>query len=326
MVQLDLDPTVLGVGAIGAILLLCFLCLRNVKEGNDISENTTPAVVAAAVQKPKKKHKSKSKSNSASKAANSSASDLSALSNTNKIPEINEELTVKVEEPPQVQDEDISDSFVYSEETIRKAKKAKETPEQKAIRLERQKAIKTVKNTSNEDEILIARSASPVEIIPVITETVIPSAQTSHFDGWAVVEDKRKIKVKKAGDEDGSLTENASSTRLDELNTVVEESAAATTPVIDSVISQITVESRKLGLLIGPKGVTKIGLQTATSTEIVMPKVEKDFNGPVEIVVTGPADGVARAVHAMNELCSKGYCNLLADADFHEGYVAVHPR
>jgi hypothetical protein len=38
-------------------------------------------------------------------------------------------------------------------------------------------------------------------------------------------------------------------------------------------------------------GVTKIGLQTATNTEITMPKVEKDFVGSVTITVTGPAEG-----------------------------------
>jgi hypothetical protein len=36
--------------------------------------------------------------------------------------------------------------------------------------------------------------------------------------------------------------------------------------------------------------------------------------------------GVDRAVHALNELCSKGYSTLLAAPDFHEGYVEVKPK
>jgi rRNA processing protein Krr1/Pno1 len=95
---------------------------------------------------------------------------------------------------------------------------------------------------------------------------------------------------------------------------------------VETVTKALTVEARKLGLLIGPKGVTKIGLQTATGTDIQMPKVEKDFNGPVEITITGTDEGVERALFALNEMVVKGYSTILASPDFHEGYVEVKPK
>jgi polyribonucleotide nucleotidyltransferase len=51
--------------------------------------------------------------------------------------------------------------------------------------------------------------------------------------------------------------------------------AAPTVPVAEKVSESITVESKKIGLLIGPKGLTKMGIQTATGTTITMPRNEK---------------------------------------------------
>jgi hypothetical protein len=227
--------------------------------------------------------------------------------------------------------DDTEDMFVMSE-AMKKAKKAKETQEQKEARVERQRAAKAL-----EKKVADAEAAAAAARFAEAANAQISAAAPSSFDGWAVVEGSRKAKGKKsdASDEEspGPVSSSAdpapgqrkSTASASPAPTPVEEPAAPSVPV-DLVTTLVNADARKLGLLIGPKGVTKIGLQTATGTEIVMPKVEKDHTGSVEISVTGPAVGVARAVHALNELCTKGYCNLLAGADFHEGYVEVKPK
>lgn len=243
------------------------------------------------------------------------------------------EVTKKTEFEDDEHDADDEDMALLakSSEVTKKAKKAKETAEQKAARLQRQKAAKATKQIESVETATAAETNAPRPNAANEVEPMIETASSlPTYDGWAVVEDKRKVRGKKdAGDVDeGGETVEAPSSSTAELAPspipdTGDESAATD---VDSVTTQVKVEARKLGLLIGPKGVTKIGMQTATGTEISMPKVEKDYKGSTEISVTGPAEGVARAVHAINELCSKGYCNLLAAEDFHEGYVAVHPR
>ena len=60
--------------------------------------------------------------------------------------------------------------------------------------------------------------------------------------------------------------------------------------------------------------------------EINTPKGERDTTSPIIITVAGPAEGVSRAIKAINELVSKGYTKLLAGEDFKEGSLEVHPR
>ena len=64
----------------------------------------------------------------------------------------------------------------------------------------------------------------------------------------------------------------------------------------------------------------------ATGVEINTPKGERDATSPIIITVAGPAEGVSRAIKAINELVSKGYTKLLAGEDFKEGSLEVHPR
>jgi len=86
----------------------------------------------------------------------------------------------------------------------------------------------------------------------------------------------------------------------------------------------VTVEAKKAGLLIGPKGSTKIGIQTATETDIAMPKTEKDQAGTIDLVVTGGTESnVGKAVKAILDLCQKGYTALLGGDGFCEGSITV---
>lgn len=360
--MLELDPVVLfAVGTAVVGIATVALCVMTAPPAT-VKEKTTTA------PKPKKKSKS-SKKSSAGKSGYSSHGQSSADERPKPtIASSKKEKQTAPNPPPEPvetssttpvddddQDDDDDDAMaqlaknVSVDEVAKRAKKSKETAEQKAARLQRQKAAKAAKK-SETVEGTVAPSTSATANTPHSAAaaddfgaTPGDAASAPTFDGWAVVEDKRKVKTKKdAGDgEDAAESPDTPSDHADaaasvgpaagdsgaeSASTSAATAAAPPPPVVDSVTTQVTVESRKLGLLIGPKGVTKIGMQTATGTEIIMPKVEKDFNGPTEISVTGPAEGVARAVDAINELCVKGYCNLLAADDFHEGYVAVHPR
>jgi rRNA processing protein Krr1/Pno1 len=144
---------------------------------------------------------------------------------------------------------------------------------------------------------------------------------------WAVVETKHKNKPKK--DEEGESTNNTNAAAPEP--EVVEppkeeEDDEPPAPTVEVVTSDVIVDASKLGLLIGPKGNTKIAIQQATGTIIQMPRAGKDVEGDVTIVVSGPQEGVNKAVAALNELASKGYANMLVPEGFQESYVAVHQK
>lgn len=344
--MVEVDPVILiaaGTAIVGFATVIA--CTRKSNSDTNIPSETEKIV---NISKSKKKSKpSKAKSSNSNEVRNDEASTETSISKTNtengKI--IIEPINVpsNIVETDNIISEEINNT---SEDMNKKSKKAKETPEQKASRLERQKSLKAVTKTTEKEKTVPSSSISSIPssgtgAISSSTENTSANSTTPVFDGWAVVEDKRKFKGKKTdidGIEEISMvaTPPSSSEPVIEVSNVIENgnTKSIEAPIVPTEVvpvkalstSKITVESRKLGLLIGPKGVTKIGLQIATGTEITMPKVEKDFSGPVEIAVTGPAEGVDTAIHALNELVSKGYCNLLADPDFYEGYVAVHPR
>ena len=182
-----------------------------------------------------------------------------------------------------------------------------------------------------------------------LAPTTTVAASSSHFDGWAVVEDKKgKAKLQKKAEAAAAAAAEAEAVAAavaaaaakkqskaaaaviesePAVTPVPEEPVTPPAPVVEMITHELTVDSKKVGLLIGPKGVTKTGIQNATATTIQMPKTDKDAPaGPVSISVTGPELGVKKAVQALNELITKGYCALLAPEDFQESYVAVHPK
>lgn len=97
-------------------------------------------------------------------------------------------------------------------------------------------------------------------------------------------------------------------------------------PEEPQLVTQIyTVDAKKLGYLIGPRGETRQSLQDKTGAKITMPKTERDTVGTVDITVCGVSEGVALALKALGELQLKGYSCLLGGDDFAEGSVSVHP-
>lgn len=329
--MVEVDPIILLAGTVVVGVVTVMSCMRGPKKAKEVVSApekpvTAPSVPVAAV-KPKKKSKPKSKSKSATvteQVAETKQVEVPVVAVAPvEVPVLEPEVSAPVEE-----EDKIDDMFVVNA-AAKRSKKSKESQEQKVARAEKQKVVTKVVKAEDDDEIFAQINAATYSSARDHYSNSQSSGNAPAFDGWAVVEDKRKLKVKKNEsanelDEIPALTPAAPPVLAGALSMVEEVS---TPPVpIDSVTKEITVEAKKLGLLIGPKGVTKIGLQHATGTEISMPKVEKDHTGPVQIVVTGTAEGVDRAIFALNEFVAKGYCALLSAPDFHEGYVEVKPK
>ena len=95
------------------------------------------------------------------------------------------------------------------------------------------------------------------------------------------------------------------------------------------VTKSVQIENRKLGIIIGPKGVTKIAIQTATNTEIITPRQvdvdNKDSSALVTVDVVGNVEWeVNAAIRAVKDMAMKGYCALLGGENFSEGSISVH--
>ena len=82
-----------------------------------------------------------------------------------------------------------------AEEEAKKSKKAKETPEQRAARLDRQRLAKVKKVEEEELSKTAAIQLAAVESKLVSRVSITGNiAQPVQVDGWAVVEDKRKVR------------------------------------------------------------------------------------------------------------------------------------
>eukprot|EP01034_Spumella_vulgaris_P021939 gene21940-28019_t len=199
------------------------------------------------------------------------------------------------------------------------SKKAKETPEQKAARVERQKA-KELRRVAIEEKLAAAALAGE-NFSDINSFNSSPVAQPQ-FDGWAVVEVK-KSKTKKENEEGDAPSTPVPVVVAPVANVPMEPYV----PAEETITVPMTVEARKIGLLIGPKGATKLGIQACTGATIEMPKTDKESTATTAIInVSGSKEAVDNALRALNELCTKGYAMMLSPADFQEGYVAIHPR
>lgn len=317
--MVEVDPTLIFAAAVTIVgIAAVAICSKpkedapsKKKEKAVISQSATPSL---SQSKPKKKARSKAKSKSKSE----NAEQVDAKVDTQSSPKASTDHT-QSKDSTHVRFDDAE-------------KQPKKKNKQKALSIPTSKKPvvfiaesvdeenSSDSDSSDDDDAAIIsidipkRPASP--LLEIIVSPPSPTASFTHTDGWAVVEDKRKIKVKKPD----SVEEPTS-------KPVVEESPTAfVAPIIESVTSEIRVDAKKLGLLIGSKGATRNAIQNATGTSIQMPKAEKDTVGTVAVTVTGTAAGVNKAITAMNELCIKGYCALLAADDFQESYVAVHSK
>ena len=248
--MVEVDPMVLiGIGSamVGIIGILFYSMSK--KDGNE-EINTEAAPKPKATAKPSKK-KSKSKTSKKADASSASESDFEVK----KVVKKTALAEPVISEPEIVEEEIVSEPevIVAPVETSTKSKKSKETPEQKASRVERQK---------------LARAAAE-DMIQPLPESVSVSA-TTHFDGWAVVE-KSKSKKGAAATTTEPTTEEVSAEESVEAPTevapeepfeqvpvakaaeVVVEAPKPPPPPEDFVTKEFVTDARKIGLLIGPK-------------------------------------------------------------------------
>lgn len=199
-------------------------------------------------------------------------------------------------------------------EEEKKSRKPKESAEQKAARLERVRVAKAKKVEEEELSKTVAIELGTSESLSFAADLGLNVKDASTpADGWAVVEDKRKLKAK----------------ALPPIVPVdpASEAAVSSEPLIpvDFVKSEIIVDAKKVRVIIGTKGITLHGIQDATGVEINTPKGDRDSSAPAIITISGTAEGVATATIAIQDICAKGYTTLLTGEDFKEGSMEVHP-
>lgn len=193
---------------------------------------------------------------------------------------------------------------VATSEASDKKKKVKETPEQKAARLERQKKRKEEAEASAQPE--SAPETERVEFVSRVPPT----------DVWEVV-DKKKQKPKKQ-----PVTPTAPTGATPSGSTVEVPSAPAAP---EQTTSKLTVDPKKIGIIIGPKGATLRSIQELTEATINMPKADRDTNAKsASITIVGSADAVQNATNIIIELCTKGYSTRLEGENFQESHLSVH--
>ena len=218
-------------------------------------------------------------------------------------------------------------------DTSKKAKKNKSVNEPKVdVKVSVKEAVAAKKTVDDDDsvdgdavpEVKEKVDTSVQRILAKKKEMAItfdtpPQNDFNQVDEWALVGGNKKPK-KQAPVVAEKTVSKAISKAADE-SVQVQESAA----VIDKVTIDTVIDSKKVGVVIGPKGVTKIALQTALNVEINLPKTAKESSEPVTVSVSGPAENVPKAIKAIQDLCTKGYSAVIEGEDFRETQVSVQP-
>lgn len=175
------------------------------------------------------------------------------------------------------------------EKPVSKSKRSMETPEQREARLKRQAAAKELKK----------QEAAETVANPVVKSPEKQAKKSAADDAWEVVVVKKKAKAQKPNPEEVPAT----------------VPVAAPKPVLPvNETKSITVDTKRIGALIGPKGATLRSIQDSTGTSIQMPKTT-DRETQAEqskVTITGPAEGVSRAIAMLNEISATGLSVALA--------------
>ena len=232
--------------------------------------------------------------------------------------------------------------------------KEKETAEKKAARLERQRQ----REAQEASDALTASLLAEAELDAGWQSRPEPAAAA---DGWEVVGEVKQGKktgeapapppnhheraagggVPSNGHSNSATTPSSSSSSSKQqkepaagasgASGAAASAAAAAEP--ESTTSVVTIDAKKVGILIGPKGATKLAIQEKTGVTIEVPQRARDADkekeaaasGPVDVTITGSQDGVFRASRAVRDLATKGYCALLGGEGFSEGHILVPP-
>mmetsp|Transcript_2633 Transcript_2633/g.4250 ORF Transcript_2633/g.4250 Transcript_2633/m.4250 type:complete len:465 (-) Transcript_2633:69-1463(-) len=106
---------------------------------------------------------------------------------------------------------------------------------------------------------------------------------------------------------------------------------AATAVAGAASTDSITIDAKKVGIIIGPKGATMLAIQDATGCKLDVNAPSKDdkptnANAKATVVLSGDKDAVKAAKKAILELAAKGFATILQSENFGETTMAVHPR
>lgn len=230
--MVEVDPMILfAAGSIAAGLAAAALCLRAPSKQTEKSTVSNKKVDQVTGVKPKKKAaKTAKKVTSANDSAAESESEIAAIiadigpidekvkqkkskeASKSTGPSASEVAATKAAakknaEAAQVaarKAEDAAEAaslearlLAEEEEEAKKSKKVKETPEQRAARVERQRVAKVKKIEEEELSKSAAIQLAAVEsnLVSSVSKSSGASNSADHVDGWAVVEDKRKVSV-----------------------------------------------------------------------------------------------------------------------------------
>lgn len=279
--MVEVDPIIAVCVVVLVVFLSSLIFLQSSRQGQGGNKNSS--------KNQQKKKKQKSDELGVVKTSSTTASDASSV---NPIEAVSKPAPVA--------------NVEKSADSLEPSKKAKETPEQKAARLERQKLSKAKKNADAVNNVI--QTQNKVEPTPAIRspsrteQPSVPKPVQPLADGWAVVE---KLKVKKVKPVATPANEVLSTSDVSK--------------------KQVPVDAKKVGIIIGPKGATMKSIQDITGAEITMPPSTREATGPAVILISGTSEAIAKATKVIEDLCAKGYSSLLAGDDFQESHISVHP-
>jgi len=173
-----------------------------------------------------------------------------------------------------------------------------------------------------------------------------PSLEEEEDDEWESVSTKNKKKRNKpaATVKSASIPTAAAAAAAAgaEATPVTADASTATAVAATTTTDSVTVDAKKIGIIIGPKGATMMVIQEATGCKLDINAPNNNDSGPnananantganratkAGVVITGPdKDAIAKAKKAVLELASKGYATLLQGENFGEYGTEVHPR
>ena len=213
---------------------------------------------------------------------------------------------------------------------------ARETEQERAARLERMKARSAEEAKKDVPSSSSSNNNSSNNKVAVEED-----------EGWSIAGDRsKKMKTVEPEKEivETPVVESIPNddavndvTSIDDANVKIEEVAIVATPVAPPVppapveiTKTVTVDSRKIGRIIGPKGKTMKEIMAATNVKIDIPRIEERTNSnknnnTVDITVVGSKNGTKKAISAIEELCTKGYAKLIAEEGFQESTITVSP-
>jgi rRNA processing protein Krr1/Pno1 len=219
-------------------------------------------------------------------------------------------------------------------------RKGKESPEERGKRLDRQRQKKVEREqqeAAERDAALAAAAIADEEdrkaamVATSMHNMKISSSNDEDGDWTEVKPSKNKQKKMEA---EAKAIELALKSQL-KINRTEASSATVAPAAVENVeieeipmaTDEMSVDSKKVGTIIGPKGATLNKIRKMTNVTINIPKTEKsDDTKDIIISLTGPLEEIPRAKHAINDLCQKGYSKFLEGEDFMESNFSITNR